>query len=299
MKKRKRRKIVLAVLTGIILIVFVLLYMVLRPKIQAIGDFKVLEEDFFTMEYKGDYGLDRFLDGGGASSDLDVARFVAEDMFYGIYDFDAAMEGFGCSTIAAQSREGDTLFGRNFDWGACKTLILHTKPKNGYESISTANLDFLSFGMNLPQESIMTRILSIASIYAPLDGMNEKGLCVAILMIEDNEKVDQQTEKPDITSTTAVLLLLDQAADVEEALKLLSQYDMHASAGMTLHLALADASGNSVAVEYIDNEMIVSKHNFNSSFASTEWSTVYNQTSSEIVYYHRENFDREYRFSLG
>ncbi|WP_320984445.1 C45 family peptidase [Eisenbergiella porci] len=352
MKKRKRWKMILAVSIGIIIIVFILVYMMLRPKLQAIGNFQVLEEDFYSMEYRGDYGLDRFLDGGGASSDLEAAQFVAEDMFYGIYDFDAAMEGLGCSTITAQSQEGNTLFGRNFDWGKCKTLILHTKPKSGYESIATANLGFLSFGMNLPQESIMTRILSIASIYAPLDGMNEKGLCVAILMIEDNEKVDQQTEKPDITSTTAVRLLLDRAADVEEALKLLSQYDMHASAGMALHFALADAAGNSVAVEYIDNQMIVtkadivtnfylaegekygigteeshtryemlkslksknkslsmeqirdalnnvSKHNFNSSFASTEWSTVFNQTKNEIVYYHRENFDKEYRFSLG
>lgn len=72
---------VLAVLIGMIIIVFVLGYMVLRPKLQAIGDFQVLEEDFYSMEYTGDCGLDRFLGGGGASSDLDVARFVAEDMF--------------------------------------------------------------------------------------------------------------------------------------------------------------------------------------------------------------------------
>ncbi|MFR1479053.1 MAG: hypothetical protein ACLSB9_26825 [Hydrogeniiclostridium mannosilyticum] len=38
---------------------------------------------------------------------------------------------------------------------------------------------------------------------------------------------------------------------------MLNQYDMHASMGMMVHFALADASGRSVAVEYVDNQMIV------------------------------------------
>ena len=44
---------------------------------------------------------------------------------------------------------------------------------------------------------------------------------------------------------------------MEEAIDLLSQYDLHASMGMMIHLALSDAEGNSVAVEYVDNEMVV------------------------------------------
>ena len=40
-------------------------------------------------------------------------------------------------------------------------------------------------------------------------------------------------------------------------MELLKQYDMHASMGYMMHLALADRSGRSVAVEYIDNEMVV------------------------------------------
>ena len=44
---------------------------------------------------------------------------------------------------------------------------------------------------------------------------------------------------------------------MEDAIDLLSQYDFHASMGMMIHLALSDAEGNSVAVEYVDNEMVV------------------------------------------
>ena len=78
-------------------------------------------------------------------------------------------------------------------------------------------------------------------------------------MIQDSASISQNTEKPDITTTTAVRLLLDKAADVEEALELLGQYDFHSSMGMMVHLALADAGGRSVAVEYVDNEMIVTE----------------------------------------
>ena len=46
-------------------------------------------------------------------------------------------------------------------------------------------------------------------------------------------------------------------SNVEKALELLQQYDFHSSMGMMVHLALADADGRSVAVEYVDNEMIV------------------------------------------
>lgn len=94
-------------------------------------------------------------------------------------------------------------------------------------------------------------------LYAPLDGMNEQGLVVSVNMIPDNATINQDTDKPDITTTTAIRLLLNRAATVEEALKLLEEYDMNASMGYMVHLAIADKDGNSVVVEYVDNEMIV------------------------------------------
>ena len=87
--------------------------------------------------------------------------------------------------------------------------------------------------------------------------MNEEGLAVSVNMIQDSDVISQDTGKPDLTTTTAIRLLLNQAADVEEALALLGQYDMHSSMGMMVHFALADRSGRSVVVEYVDNEMVV------------------------------------------
>ena len=119
-------------------------------------------------------------------------------------------------------------------------------------------MDFLNLGLDMP-ETMQIRFLSVAAPFAPMDGMNEKGLCVAVLMIQDSTAFAQDTGKPDLTTTTAVRLLLDKAADVDEALTLLEQYDLHASAGMMVHFALADAAGHSVVVEYIDNEMVITE----------------------------------------
>lgn len=72
---------------------------------------------------------------------------------------------------------------------------------------------------------------------------------------------NQNTEKTDLTIVSAIRLLLDKAATVDEAIELLKQYDMNSSIGTSHHLAISDARGRSVVVEYINNEMIVTETN--------------------------------------
>ena len=347
MRKIRLKYIIYAIL--ILLFVLIIIFLILfQRNIRTAASVKKLEDGLYSMEYKGDYNLDDFLEQGGAVDDLAVAEFVIQDVFHGLLPINLRGGSFGCSTISVRTSEGDAVFGRNFDWGTCTALIVQTEPAKGYDSVSTVNMDFLNLGLDMPEETQM-RLLSVAAPFAPMDGMNEKGLCVAVLMIQDSPGFQQDTGKPDLTTTTAVRLLLDRAADVEEAVELLSQYDMHASAGMMVHFALADAEGHSVVVEYIDNEMVVtetpvvtnyylspgekygigteeskiryamlkdllqsdssysmdgirdaldsvSKHNFDSEFASTEWSIVYNQSTGEVRYYHRENYEKYYSF---
>lgn len=349
MKKRKGKYITI-IFVSLLTVFIIAFFCFFHRNIRTAAGVEKLEDGLYVLEYKGDYSLDAFLEQGGAEDDLSVAEFVIQDMFHGLIFLDLQGGSFGCSTLSATTPEGETVFGRNFDWGTCTALIVQTSPSDGYKSISTVNMDFLDIGLNLSEEA-QIRLLSAAAPYAPMDGMNEKGLCVAVLMIQDSPAFGQDTEKPDLTTTTAVRLLLDKAADVDEALELLSQYDLHASAGMMVHFALADAEGNSVVVEYIDNQMVVtetpivtnfylspgekygigteesqirydilqetlrensalsmeavrdaldsvSKHQFDSEFASTEWSIVYNQNTGEVRYYHRENYDDSYTLTL-
>nr|WP_325240213.1 linear amide C-N hydrolase [uncultured Oscillibacter sp.] len=349
--KRSHKKMVLRSVLAVLVISLALALFLFWPVIRSASSVKRLEDGLYSMNYSGDYGLEDFIAQGGGSSDMAVADFLIDRLFHGVVNLDLQGNSFGCSTLSIPGPDGTQLFGRNFDWGACATLIVQTRPRNGYASISTVNMDFLNLGLDLSEETSV-RLMSAAAPYAPMDGINEKGLCAAVLMIEDRPGFDQNTEKPDLTTTTAVRLLLDKAGDVDEALVLLKQYDLHASAGMMVHFAITDTSGRSVAVEYVNNEMSVvetpivtnfyltpgekygigteeshrryeiltetladhpsmtaeevrdamdsvSKHNFDSVFASTEWSIVFDQTSGEARYYHRENFENVYAFRIG
>lgn len=347
MKKRKKIVLILLLFFALLILCTILFFWkALRSAVSV----RKLEDGLYTMSYSGNYALDDFLAHGGASSDMEVADFVVQNAFHGLIDLNLQSRPYGCSTLAVEGPQSSRLFGRNFDWGNCTALIVETAPTDGYASVSTVNMDFLNLGLSL-SEGAFVRLMSVAAPYAPMDGMNEKGLCVAVLMIEDRPGFDQQSEKSDLTTTTVVRLLLDKAATVEEAVELLETYDLHASAGMMVHFAIADASGRSVVVEYIDNAMnvvetpvvtnfylteeekygvgtaesmkryqilteqmegrdawdmdavrdaldSVSKHNFDSPFASTEWSVVYDQTNGEARYYHREDYSHFFPFSV-
>lgn len=228
------------------------LYGNLADQILVISDIITLAPGLSAAEFTGDDGFEDFLAGGGAGSDAAVARFLSERM-----DTAVTLSGnpFGCSTLVVKSEEGGAIFGRNFDWNACNAMVVTSRPSRGYVSISTVNLNFLqqAAGQLSGEKQVF------AALYAPLDGMNEKGLAVSVNMIQDAASIDQNTGKDDITTTTAVRLMLNKAATVEEALDLLEQYDLHASFGMMIHFAIADNSGRGVAVEYINNEMVVTE----------------------------------------
>lgn len=226
--------------------------------IELTDEIMKLADGFSAVRYSGDYGFDLFLDQGGASSDSEVVSFLMENVMSDISGLLFGGNPFGCSTLSVKSANGDSLFGRNFDWNACNAMVVQSQPKTGYASISTVNMDFISLsGISL--SSLPDQIQALAGLYAPLDGLNEMGLAVSVNMIQDNATIEQNTDKPDITTTTAIRLLLNKAANVDEAIKLLNSYDMHASFGYMVHFAIADRNGNSVVVEYVNNEMVVTQ----------------------------------------
>ena len=216
-----------------------------------------LESGFSAVRFEGEDGLENFLHQGGAESDREVLQFLTETIVGSAEGLSFEGGAFGCSTISVENTEGGYYFGRNFDWNKCDAMMVASYPSDGYASFSTVNVDFVRQGTGFASRFLSDEVLTAAALYAPLDGMNEKGLCVSVNMIQDNDTISQNTEKPDITTTTAIRLLLNRAADADEAVELLGQYDFHASMGYMVHLAIADSTGRSVAVEYINNEMNV------------------------------------------
>lgn len=257
-----KKKIVIIIIASVLLLLLVAVGSVcfmFHKQYSAAQSIEQVADDMYTMTYNGDYGLDAFLEQGGAKNTAELRDFIIKELFYGMGAPSAQPTEFGCSFITVKDKVGKVLTGRNFDWPDCKSdiAVIHTCPDHGYASVSTANLFFLGIGKDWKPESMQDKMMMIAALYTPLDGMNEKGLVVADLVAGDKVRTDQETDLPDVTTTTAIRLLLDKADNVEKALSLLKGIDMHSDIDYSHHLAISDASGRSVVVEWVDNKMLV------------------------------------------
>lgn len=218
----------------------------------------------YEMEIKGGYYFDKYLEQGGASNDNELINFIVDNITKGIIPIDLDAPTIGCSAFTSITESGDHLFGRNYDFDREKTtsLIVHTNPGNGrHASISTVDLRFLGITGGAELDNLMTNFLTLAAPYAPLDGMNDAGVACGIFMsyqgnAENNTVVatDQDTEKPDLTSTTMLRMVLDYADSVEEAVELISNYDLHDSATTSFHYMIADKTGKSAILEWVNGD---------------------------------------------
>lgn len=155
---------------------------------------------------------------------------------------------FACSAFRTQTTSGNVLMGRNYDFkDDTSALLVHTKPENGYESIAFSALNNL--GANDADGNIKGRIASLLGPFASLDGINERGVSIAVLTL-DSEATEQDTSRPAINTSLAIRLVLDRAATTQQAVDLLESYDMHAMAGRDYHFFISDATGDSRVVEY-------------------------------------------------
>ena len=216
---------------------------------------KVDDYGMYQMVYYGDYGFDEFLQ-AGADSDADIEAFVTKRLLKGL-PIDLGVTGDGCTAFVVKKETGDILFGRNFDFLYAPSLQVYTAPKNGYASVSTVNLSFAGYsGESLPDGSLFDRFLTLAAPFLPFDGMNEKGLAIALLAVPEAQP-PYNPDKITLNTTTAIRLVLDRASTVEEAVALLEQYNIYFSGDIECHYFIADASGHSVIVEYFDQNLQV------------------------------------------
>ena len=248
-------KILVALLAVIVILLSALIF-VFRNELKTINGIKKIHNSpMYEMTYHGDYSFDEFLE-VGATTDTDVVDFVTSKLLKGL-PITIELPDLACSTTYSKTPEGDYVFGRNFDLDFSPSMIVHTEPDNGYKSVSISNLAFMGYNENYLPESFADSIVALAAPYVPIDGMNSKGLSVGVLLLADFEMTNQKSGKIGLQTTTAIRMLLDKCANVDEALAMLEQYDMNSSAGSTYHFQIADATGKSVIVEYINNEMIV------------------------------------------
>lgn len=215
-----------------------------------------LDGAVYTMHVKGDFYLDDFVAQGGVKSDAELIDFITGKITKGLLDLSISDPEIACSSFTAKTQSGDAIFARNYDFSKTNTCLVFTEANQGrHSSISSVDLQFLGMDVDADVEGLMNRITCLAAPYAPLDGINDAGVACGIYMTyqggEKTVATDQNTDKPDLTSTTLLRLILDYADNVDEAVEIASSYDLHDSAKTSYHYMVADATGRSVILEWV------------------------------------------------
>lgn len=256
---KKALKIALFSVLGLVVVAGVLVWMEFGSLVKGAMSCEKLDDGMYYMEYAGDDGFDELMAQGGFERADQLANYAITFLSKGHYkpEVKPSKQAYGCSALTATTPEGSVQMGRNFDFPSATAVVMHTIPTHGYETITTFNVDFYGFGEGFKPEGFKNQYMCLAGVFVALDGINEKGLAIADLMAGDSIETHQHTSKPDLTTTAAISYMLKNAANVDEALHLLSNIDMHSDIGSAHHYAMADASGRSVVVEYVDNKMVV------------------------------------------
>jgi hypothetical protein len=194
----------------------------------------------YVMTYYGDYGFDEFLQVG-----------IPWD---GSPDPDGSAHQESCTTFAALNEAGDVIVGRNFDWMHHAAMLLFTDPPEGYASAAMVDMAYMGYDEAGP--GLAGRSGLLGAPYIPFDGMNERGLAVSIMAVPTAD-VAYDPGRPTLDSLHIVRLLLDYAQDVDEAVALIGDYNIDFGGGPELHYMVADASGRSAVIEFVDGEIVV------------------------------------------
>ncbi len=247
---------------GILAAVCLVVWCVWGGEIASINSVKSVDGNqyLYTMEYKAAYDLDdviaKDIDANAELLDYVVGRIgkglPLKIKSAQVADEDGNLETFNCTSFQAKNSEGEGfLYGRNYDYYKNPTMVTVSHPKKGYASIACSDMSHFGYSLEKLPTSLVTKLSCLAAIYAPVDGMNEKGLCTSIMALP-KQASQQDTPKHDVGTTIIMRLWLDRCATVEEALALLETVDVRhdAAVGSGYHYMVADAGGDCAVVEF-------------------------------------------------
>ncbi|MCF0163812.1 MAG: linear amide C-N hydrolase [Bacteroidales bacterium] len=214
----------------------------------------------YQMEYKAAYDLDELIE-QNIDSNGKLLEYVIKKVGKGlpikiksaqVADENGQMNTFNCTSFQVKNQEGDGyLFGRNYDYFKNPTMVTYSYPRDGYASIACSDMSHFGYSLEKVPSKFISKIMCVASVYAPVDGMNEKGLCVSIMALP-KQPSQQDTEKPNVGTTIIMRLMLDRCATVQEALELAESVDIchDTTVGSGYHYMVADASGDCAVIEF-------------------------------------------------
>lgn len=213
-------------------------------QLASLHSLEKIKDELYLMDYKAAYYFGEFSNKG--IGDLDFDGFVEKYL-----DTKPDSSLWACSALMVTNQKGEVFVGRNFDWEDIPGMILFTDPDSGFSSVSMVPLDIL---INKEASSPEDNMKLLWAPWFPVEGMNERGLVIAGLAVEGESVRD--TSRLSMLSQQLIRLVLDNAASVNEAIALLGMYNN--ASGQHTHFFIADSTGSSAVVEYMDEEMLIS-----------------------------------------
>ena len=246
----------------LILLVLIAVAFVWRREIASLRTVHSVADNgyLYQMDYKAQYDLDDVIS-KDIGSNADLLDYVVGRIGKGIpikmksaqvADENGELGVFNCTSFQVRNAEGEGyLYGRNYDYFKNPTLVVKSNPRKGYASVSVCDMSHFGYGLDKVPDGFASSLSCLAAVYAPLDGVNEKGLCTSIMALP-KQAAAQNTGKHVVGTTILMRLWLDRCATVDEALALLETVDVHHDpvVGSGYHYMVADAGGDCAVVEF-------------------------------------------------
>ena len=290
-------KKVLEWIVGIIVALLIVVACIWRHEIATIGSVKQVagNEYLYKMEYKARYDLDDLV-AKDIDSNAKLLDYITGRIGKGIpikmksaqvADENGELATFNCTSFQARKADGEGFwYGRNYDYFKNPTMVTVSRPRKGYASIAVSDMSHFGYSLDKLPDGLLSKLSCLAAIYAPLDGVNEKGLCTSIMALP-KQAARQDSGNHRVGTTVIMRLWLDRCATVQEALDLLATVDVNhdATVGSGYHYMVADANGDCAVVEFDkwngwktmivrkdagENSMLVTNHLLSEKYYTTE-----------------------------
>ena len=160
----------------------------------------------------------------------------------------------GCTTVVVNATGGGTVIGRTMELG----IPLPDRASNNIWSLVATQRDDKRFGY----AAISAALGGATSEAFVVEGMNEKGFTVSVQTLQQSVYETQTTLQQSVTFDRVAVYLLQRCAvvaDVAAALRAIIVVDnpLFAKLFGRCHWSVADASGTSAVVEYLEGRLSI------------------------------------------
>lgn len=247
-------------------------------QIQTITSYtNLLNNELLEVVYTADYKMDEFIETITEQNTI-YGEDMREIMHYiiapnsDIVPTDALTNNLpGCTTVIVQDGDtGNWLMGRNYDLDKSSNgtvTVIHTAPEGKYKSVGVADTGLIGLSKN---ELDSDAELLLYAPYITMDGINEKGFAVSIMLLTKDRSIQNELGKDSLPQSLLVRYLLDNADSVQSAINLLSNMNLKneyivpykelqdiIAPKIAFHWSIADANGDKAIIEYVNGKMNV------------------------------------------